>query len=330
MKSFFRVGVMLFVFVLSMTFMSFFAEAADEARVINLTGNPKIMKAGQGEWKECPVNTVIDNGDRIMTRQNEMLDISFSADNSNVVHVAEKTDVFVKRNVSPYSIELLNGAAIAYLKNLPKDSNFEIRTPTGISGARGTAWRAETNGAKSTFGAFENSIYVKGIDASGREAQGELTVGSGWKTVVDKFERPVRLEKLTDKEINSWREWKENIEKIAPRSKESDKDGKGGPGGPGGPGSGGPKSRADLLGTTTDKTNLLARDGDGTIREPIRTLDNVDRPIDSRIADRTAAMIDQRINRIETTQENVIGTKEDRDVKRRERPPLPPHSVTGT
>jgi hypothetical protein len=102
---------------------------------------------------------------------------------------------------------------MSLIKNLPKDSTFKIKTPTAISGARGTGWESSTDGSRSTFNTFENAIYVKGIDQSGSEMEGELEVKSGFKTTVDKFEKPQALEKLSDKDIERWNSWKEDFDK---------------------------------------------------------------------------------------------------------------------
>ncbi len=183
----------------------------DAVKIIFIKGSPKIMKTDTSQWISCKLNMVIHNGDRIKTVEDEAVEISFLVDNSNIVKIDENTDVFIKKGEPPYSIELLNGSAMALIKKLPKDSAFEIRTPAGLSGARGTGWGANTDGLKVAFDAFQEHIYVKGIDKAGNEMEAELIVKSGWKTIVEKFEMPEKLEKLTNEEIDRWNKWMDEL-----------------------------------------------------------------------------------------------------------------------
>lgn len=193
--------------------ISAMAQSQDAVKVILVKGSPKIIKAGTSEWADCKVDMPIDSGDRIKTSGGEAVEISFKRDNSNVIKIDENSDMLVKKNQAPYSIELLNGEVMSLIRKLPKNSTFEVRTPAGVSGARGTGWRSHTDGARSTFAAFERSIYTKGIDASGKDMEGELIVRSGWRTTLERFEKPERLEKLSAKDFERWNGWKEGVEK---------------------------------------------------------------------------------------------------------------------
>jgi hypothetical protein len=121
---------------------------------------------------------------------------------------------------------------MALLKSLPSGSTFEVKTPAGVSGARGTGWRSDTDGRRATFAAFENKIYVAGIDRAGNRMAGELTVESGMKTMVDRFEAPSRLERITEREMNQWNDFKKDVEKREEVKGSSDSSSSGGPGKP--------------------------------------------------------------------------------------------------
>ena len=181
-------------------------------KVIFMKGSPKIMKANANEWTACSLDLVIDNGDRIKTLKGEALELSFAKDNSNIVRVNEEADVIVRKGEAPYSVELLNGEVMTLLRKLPERSTFEVRTPAGLSGARGTGWRSAATGERATFDAFERSIYAKGIDQLGNEL-GEIIVDAGWRTTLDRFEMPERLEKLSDADFERWNGWKEELSK---------------------------------------------------------------------------------------------------------------------
>ncbi len=205
-----------------MLFLTPEAECLSACKVIYIQGMPKIMKAGSTEWNDCKTGMAMDNGDRVKTMKDEAVELSFSDTRDNVIRVEGDSDVYVTKGEDPYIIKLANGAVMALLNNLPKNSKFEVRTPAGLSGARGTGWRSSTDGVRSTFDAYERSIYVSGIDASGNESGDSLVVDSGFRASVEKFERPGALEKLSDKDMERWNSWKAD---LAGRQGEGDKAG---------------------------------------------------------------------------------------------------------
>lgn len=212
MSKFIRSAHFFIVLVVSITLLaSGVAIAQDLVRVLFVKGNPKMMKSGTNEWIDCKVGLVLDNGDRVKTLNNDVIEISFLKDNSNIIKIDENSDVLVRQREAPYSIELLNGEVMSLIKKLPKRSSFEVRTPAGLSGARGTGWRSRTTGAQSIFDSFERSIYAKGIDPSGREMEDELIVRSGWRTSLNKFEKPTHLERLSREDFEKWNRWKEEL-----------------------------------------------------------------------------------------------------------------------
>jgi len=168
------------------------------------------MKKGSDAWTSCEVNMSVDTGDRIKTSTGEEAQVSF-AEKSNFIKIREDSDVILLIAKSGGSIDLLNGEALALIKKLRKGSTFEIKTPTGIAGARGTGLGSRTDGSRSTFNSYENSIYVRGIDRSGNAMSDELVVDEGFGTTVDKFERPERLERLSDSDMGKWNDWKDNL-----------------------------------------------------------------------------------------------------------------------
>jgi hypothetical protein len=206
-----KVLLLLMVISLSLFLFSEIAECKGGTKIILVKGEPKIMKQGSSAWNTCKKNSAVDNGDRIKTLKDEAVEISFSDDSKRIIKIDQNSDAFIRKCESPYSVELLNGEAMAFLEKLPKGSTFEIRTPTGISGARGTGWSVTAGELKAIFKSFENTIYVKGIDAAGNEIEGELEVREGWQSIVDKFQKPGALERLESGDLDRWNEWKKDL-----------------------------------------------------------------------------------------------------------------------
>ncbi len=199
------------IFFLSFSVINASAFSENQAKIFYIKGKPNIMKEGLPVWKACKTGMQIDSGDRVKTEKGEEVEISFLTDSSNIVKIEENTDAYIRKSRAPYRIELLNGAVMALIKKLPVGSAFEIATPVGLSGARGTGWRSSTGGASADFQCYESAIYVRGFDKNGNMIEGSLTVNSGWEVFLDKFEKPERLGKLSEDDIAKWNQWKNEL-----------------------------------------------------------------------------------------------------------------------
>lgn len=234
-------------------------EAESIVKVIAVKGSPKITKVNTTSQVDCKTGLAIDDGDRIVTAGGDAVEIAFTDDLSNVIKISENSDVYIRKGQEPYKIELLNGEIMALVKKLSPDSSFEIKTPAGLSGARGTGWGSGTNGRNATFSAFENSIYTRGIDPNGNPMEGELIVGEGFKALMNRFEKPGKLEALTGGDRDRWNKWKEDFagrNKGAGLSKE-----KASGGGSGNLGSGA-LDKADRMDKMRNNERALDRMGD--------------------------------------------------------------------
>lgn len=214
-----RLSLAVCVFVIAL-FICSCAFAQYSPEVIKVTGDPKIMKQGSDKWASCKLNMAVGNGDKIRTAKADSVEIGFVEDRKNLVKVGADSDVVVLSGRNPYLVELVSGEAMALLMSLPEDSTFEVRTPTGVSGARGTGWRSLTDGKKSTFEAYDNTIYVKGVNPDGSVMEEETLVDMGYKTVVDRFEKPGLVERLTDREMQRWNEWRDDVKNREARQNE--------------------------------------------------------------------------------------------------------------
>lgn len=202
--------VALFIAIIMAVSAASIMAAQDDAVVMAVKGNPKIMKKGSSSWTDCRPDMRVVTGDRIMTGSGDEAQISF-AENENFIKISEGSDVLILVSPDGGSLDLVNGEAMALINKLGKGSTFEIKTPSGVSGARGTGLGARTNGRNTRFSSYENSIYVRGIDRSGNPIPGELIVNEGFGTSIDQFERPGALERLSGEEMDRWGGWRNSL-----------------------------------------------------------------------------------------------------------------------
>lgn len=195
-----------------------FAQYAPE--VLKITGDPKIMKKAQAAWTSASVKMALSDGDRIKTAKGESIEIGFIDNRKNLIRIGGDTDAIIVSGQNPYTVELINGEVAVLLMGLPEDSVFQVKAPTGISVARGTGWRSLTDGKTSTFEAYDNTIYVKGINADGSIMEYETFVDMGYKTVVGRYQSPGTVEKLTSQDIDRWNVWRNEVKNREAKSSE--------------------------------------------------------------------------------------------------------------
>jgi len=184
----------------------------DQVSVIDVKGSPRLMKANSVWLGDCETGAAIDDGDRIFTGEGDAVDLRFGSEEMNILRIEKDSDVAIAKKTDPVSVLLASGRLMAKIKKLPKGSSFEVRTPVAICGARGTGWFVETDSNKSAFGVFENSIYVKGIDRSGNIIEDELSLTEGQKTLIDRFDKPGAIEKLSEADLNKWNDLIKELE----------------------------------------------------------------------------------------------------------------------
>jgi hypothetical protein len=183
--------------------------------VLRVKGDPKIMKKGSGTWTSCKADSKVADGDRIKTAKDEVVVVGFVENRKNIVRIGSDSEAVITDGTEPdYAVDLLNGEAMALLLNLPQDSQFEVRTPAGIAYAHGTGWKSITDGKVSTFEAYDNSIYVRGVYADGRPMDNPTFINMGYKTTVNRLALPAPVQRISPPDIDRWNAWRDEVKYI--------------------------------------------------------------------------------------------------------------------
>lgn len=111
--------------------------------VNNLSGDVKITPSGESLPHAARLNEIVGEGDKIQTGPDGMIEIRL--DNGNALNLKPDSElVIVKMRIDPATGEYENlftsrmGKIKARIEGLKGKSRFEVRSPTAISGARGT------------------------------------------------------------------------------------------------------------------------------------------------------------------------------------------------
>ncbi|MFC1599338.1 FecR domain-containing protein, partial [Candidatus Omnitrophota bacterium] len=113
-------------------------------------GEVTITTRNQNRPHKATINEVVGEGDRIITGEDGMIEIKF--DNGNGLNLKPNTNlVVVKLLINPKTeeyenlFEVASGKVRARIEKLKGASSFTVRTPTAISGARGTIMYLEVS-----------------------------------------------------------------------------------------------------------------------------------------------------------------------------------------
>jgi hypothetical protein len=153
-------GVVLFVVgvVLSSALL---AQTERKATIVLVDGVADVQKAGTTQWVPAQKGMEIASGDTLRTTLDSMLDVRL--DDGSVLRLKEETQVtlealasekesarflyFFGRPVEAQKakLKLAEGEVMAHVTKLPNSqSSFQVETPKGVAGVRGTSWGVGT------------------------------------------------------------------------------------------------------------------------------------------------------------------------------------------
>lgn len=209
-----------FLLILLLMVSFVFAESKPRVKVISISGDSRYLSSGEATWQALEKNKYLYSGDSIKTGSDANVNLAFDNEKMNIVGIEPATYVVLKLE-DPEKIELIDGEVFALIKNLPHGSSFEIRTPTAVSGARGTGWGTKANKNETTVSGYEDDSYVKGTNKDGTSKEDEKIIKEKYKRFVKLFKDPSKLIKLTLEELNKWYKWRIALETILSSKRKS-------------------------------------------------------------------------------------------------------------
>lgn len=205
--------ITLIVLVLAVTALCYYAcpdtlkaESAPAAQIIKASGTAKVKTAASGEWVDAKEGMKVKVGDVIKTDAGSTVELAVGVGLSNVINIFPGSQLVISK-FDPGVVNLEEGRVFSLIKDLKKGSTFEVRTPTAVSGARGTGWGAHLKDNVTEVQGFEHTAYVAGLNDKG-ELIGLTDLQEGWKTSLLKGEGPGKLLRLSEEEKSAWKKWK--------------------------------------------------------------------------------------------------------------------------
>lgn len=159
------------VALLAALFMSASAQAATHNKGIIRAirdGSADVSMDSGKTWKKAQVGTVIAANSAIRTDANSTVDV-FLGDNGPVVRVTKATTLgFDKLDVDNGGIEkvietqldLKNGRILGNVKKMAAASKYEVKTPVGVAGIRGTEYSISSSGEVNVVSGTVVVVYI--------------------------------------------------------------------------------------------------------------------------------------------------------------------------
>ncbi len=143
--------------------------------VLKLKGDVKVVHT-DGKSNALAEGALLAVGESVEVAADSYVDLAYDREWQNISRIEENSKIKIVQ-IYPGKLEVKEGSVYAKLKNLPKDSSFEVKTPTAVATVRGTEYRTLfKDGKTDVFNASASAIYVYGVDAEGLVNKKDLVV----------------------------------------------------------------------------------------------------------------------------------------------------------
>jgi len=186
---------------------------AQEVTIIGIEGKVFVRQDFQSQWEEAQVNKVITQDWEIETKGNSLCVLAFDAKRKNIITVKEYTKIKIE-SVLPGRVFLPEGRVFALIKNLEESKQFEVRTPTAISGARGTGWLTEVIDGITNVSCFDDVVFVDSLDPSGA-VTGQIDLVKGLEVnIEDTAVEANDIKQVSESDIQEWEGFFNSVQNL--------------------------------------------------------------------------------------------------------------------
>ena len=144
------------------------AEAATgKATVRTIRGTASYSEAG-GEFKTLKVGKVLGEGAVVRTSAASVVDL-YLAENGPTVRLTENTTLGLDRlfkdtagseTIIETQLDLQSGTILGYVSKMAAASKYEVKTPMGVAGIRGTEYRISADGRIDVLSGTVLAVYM--------------------------------------------------------------------------------------------------------------------------------------------------------------------------
>lgn len=186
--------------------------AQSEVELTYVSGSVEVLLRDADEYAAAEEGMKLESGDAVSTGEDGAVELSFNADNSNVVRLSGSTKVEVILDPEE-KLALTEGEVFAAISGLSPESSFEIRTPTAVSGARGTEWVTSVSEEGTEIEAIQDIPYVKHFEPGNYVSKEETLIPPGQMTTVRRFQKPIPPRQISESRRQKWQEVRQQVKR---------------------------------------------------------------------------------------------------------------------
>ena len=194
-----------------------FGQQSNSAEITLVNGSVEVRLEGTDSYVPAEEGMELEAGDLLRTAGGASCELSFNQANSNIVRVSENTQLTVVLS-GDEKLEMGDGEVFASISELPGGSAFEIRTPTAVSGARGTDWVTKVAGEETEVEAIESTPFVRHFESSGTPSRQETMIYPGQMTSVKRFQPPQAARPIASNRMQKWQGAKHDMRQNGQRA----------------------------------------------------------------------------------------------------------------
>jgi hypothetical protein len=187
--------------------------AAAAATIVSVSGDVKVRVQAAASWQAAQKGQAVEKEAEIQCGPDGRCTVALDETLTNTVAVKENTTVAVE-GLGPGRIYLKEGRVFSIIpKAVSGQESFQVRTPTSVSGARGTAWLTDFRTGRTEVSVFEDSVSVSGIDQAGN-VTGFLDVATGHGVSVAADGLLGEVFVVSAEQINEWYGQKQELQAL--------------------------------------------------------------------------------------------------------------------
>jgi hypothetical protein len=202
---------LIFLFSASLAALLIGLVQAEEVELTSLSGEAEIMLSGESSYATAEEGMKLEAGDSIRTPSGSSVELSFNDDNTNLVRLSENTQAHILLE-NEEKIYMASGEIFSSVSNL-RGGSFEIRTPTAVSGARGTDWVTSVTSEGTEIEAIDSQPYVRHMESNGSFSRQITVINPGQMTTVQKFKPPATPRQIPQARREKWQVLKQDVRK---------------------------------------------------------------------------------------------------------------------
>ncbi len=186
----FSIAMLLVIGIAGVSYAS--VDSLYEAAVIDVSGDVKVDPNADGGWFTPWVGMKLKEGALLKTGAGSTAQIVFDAQGLNILQIKENSRIAVNRSM----VELPEGSVLADFGNLTGGSTFAVKTPVAVCAIRGSGMGVDHIQGMTVVMAYEDKVYVQGVDANGNPVGKEVVIPESWKAAVTsggRIEPPTEL-----------------------------------------------------------------------------------------------------------------------------------------